>query len=128
MSYEIKDVVNKNNKGKVSCNRNILLSIVNLAAREIDGVSSLCENFSSSIKKIFSNNYTNGAKISYTDDGVVVDIYLNIWYGNSVNDVAYRVQENVKNGISSMMEVKVNNINVHVLGVEFKPEMRCKSE
>lgn len=128
MSYEIKDVVNKNNKGKVSCNRNILLSIVNLAAREIDGVSSLCENFSSSIKKIFSNNYTNGAKISYTDDGVVVDIYLNIWYGNSVNDVAYRVQENVKNGISSMMEVKVNSINVHVLGVEFKPEMRCKSE
>ena len=59
-------------------------------------------------------------KIVSNDDGVVVDIYLNVWFGYSVNDVAYRVQENVKNGISSMMEIKVNSINVHVLGVDFK--------
>lgn len=122
MDYEIKDVVTKNNKGKVSCNRNILLSIVNLAAKEIAGVSSLCENFGGGLKKIFSNNYTNGVKITYADDGIIVDIFLNIWFGYSVSDVSYRVQENVKNGISAMMEVKVNSINVHVLGVEFKPE------
>lgn len=122
MDYQIKDVINKNNKGKVSCNRNILLSIVNLASKEIAGVSSLCENFGSGIKKLFSNNYTDGVKITYTDDGIVVDVYLNIWFGYSVNDVAYRVQENIKNGISAMMEVKVNSINVHVLGVDFKPE------
>ena len=120
MDYEIKEVINKNNKGKVSCNRDILLSIVNLAAKEIAGVSSLRENFSSGIKKFFSNNYTDGVKITNIDDGVVVDIYLNVWFGYSVNDVAYRVQENVKNGISSMMEIKVNSINVHVLGVDFK--------
>lgn len=122
MDYQIKDVINKNNKGKVSCNRNILLSIVNLASKEIAGVSSLCENFGSGIKKLFSNNYTDGVKITYTDDGIVVDVYLNIWFGYSVSDVAYRVQENIKNGISAMMEVKVNSINVHVLGVDFKPE------
>ena len=120
MNYEIRDVVNKNNRGKVSCNKNILLSIVNLAAKEIAGVSSLCENFGSGLKKLFSNNYTDGVKITNTNDGVNVDIYLNVWFGYSVNDVAYRVQENVKNGISSMMEVKVNSINVHVLGVDFK--------
>ena len=122
MDYEIKDVVTKNNKGKVSCNRNILLSIVNLAAKEIAGVSSLCENFGGGLKKLFSNNYTNGVKITYADDGIIVDIFLNIWFGYSVNDVSYRVQENVKNGISAMMEVKVNSINGHVLGVDFKPE------
>lgn len=122
MDYQIKDVINKNNKGKVSCNRNILLSIVNLASKEIAGVSSLCENFGSGIKKLFSNNYTDGVKITYTDDGIVVDVFLNIWFGYSVSDVAYRVQENIKNGISAMMEVKVNSINVHVLGVDFKPE------
>ncbi len=120
MDYEIKEVINKNNKGKVSCNRDILLSIVNLASKEIAGVSSLRENLSSGIKKLFSNNYTDGVKITNLDDGVVVDIYLNVWFGYSVNDVAYRVQENVKNGISSMMEIKVNSVNVHVLGVDFK--------
>lgn len=120
MDYEIKEVINKNNKGKVSCNRDILLSIVNLASKEIAGVSSLRENLSSGIKKLFSNNYTDGVKITNLDDGVIVDIYLNVWFGYSVNDVAYRVQENVKNGISAMMEIKVNSVNVHVLGVDFK--------
>ena len=120
MDYEIKEVINKNNKGKVSCNRDILLSIVNLASKEIAGVSSLRENLSSGIKKLFSNNYTDGVKINNLDDGVIVDIYLNVWFGYSVNDVAYRVQENVKNGISAMMEIKVNSVNVHVLGVDFK--------
>ena len=120
MDYEIKEVINKNNKGKVSCNRDILLSIVNLASKEIAGVSSLRENLSSGIKKLFSNNYTEGVKITNLDDGVIVDIYLNVWFGYSVNDVAYRVQENVKNGISAMMEIKVNSVNVHVLGVDFK--------
>lgn len=126
MDYEIKEVVNKNNKGKVSCNRNILLSIVNLAAKEIDGVSSLCENFGSGVKKMFSNNYTDGVKISYNEEGVIVDIYLNIWSGYNVSDVAYRVQENVKNGISTMMEVKVVSVNIHVLGVDFKTEKEAK--
>ena len=97
-----------------------MLSIVNLASKEIAGVSSLRENLSSGIKKLFSNNYTDGVKITNLDDGVIVDIYLNVWFGYSVNDVAYRVQENVKNGISAMMEIKVNSVNVHVLGVDFK--------
>ena len=123
MDYEVKNIINKNSKGKVSLNRDILLSIVNLATKEIAGVSCLCENFNSKIKKFFSNNYTDGVKITTTDDGIVIDIYLNIWYGYSVSDISYRIQENVKNGISAMMEVKINSINVHVLGVDFKPEV-----
>ena len=38
------DIGYTNDKGKVICNRSILLSVINLAAKEISGVSSLCDN------------------------------------------------------------------------------------
>ena len=122
MDYQLENEIKSSNKGKVTCNKQILLSIINLAAKEIAGVDSLCENFSSGLKKLFSNNMSEGVKVEYTNDGVNVDIYLNIEYGYNVSDVSHRVQENVKNSISSMIDVKLNNINVHIMGVVFKEE------
>lgn len=123
MNYEISENQSKSNKGKVTCNKNILLSIINLATKEIAGVSSLCDNFGSGIKKIFSNNYTNGVKIEYTNNGVVIDVFVNVLYGYSVPDIAYKVQENIKNGISSMLDVKISSINVHVQNVDFSEKV-----
>ncbi len=123
MNYQISDNEAIKNKGKVNCNKNVLLSIINLAAKEISGVDSLCSNFSSGIKKFFSNNVSEGVKIAFENEGITVDIYLNILYGYNVTDVAHRVQENVKNGISSMIDIKVNSINVHIMGVEFGAEI-----
>ena len=37
-------------------------------------------------------------------------------------DITYRVQENIKNSLSSMIDVKIDKINVHVLGVDFMAE------
>ena len=120
MGLDINQMASKNNKGKVSCNRDILLSIVSLATKEITGVSCLCANFGNGLKKLFSNNYTEGVKITEVGDAIMVDIYINILFGYSVSDVAFRVQENVKNGLSAMVDVKIESINVHVLGVDFK--------
>lgn len=119
MSLELNQIASKNNKGKISCNRDILLSIVSLATKEVSGVSCLCANFGNGLKKVFSNNYTQGVKITESGDSIMVDIYINILFGFSVNDVAYRVQENVKDGLSSMVDIKIDSINVHVLGVDF---------
>lgn len=122
MDYQLENQINGNNKGKVTCNKSILLSIINLATKEIAGVDSLCENFASGIKKLFSNNVSEGVKVEYSNNGVKIDIYIYIEYGYNVSDVAHRVQENVKNSISSMIDVKLNDINVHVMGVNFKEE------
>lgn len=122
MDYQLENQINGNNKGKVTCNKSILLSIINLATKEIAGVDSLCENFASGIKKLFSNNVSEGVKVEYSNNGVKIDIYIYIEYGYNVSDVAHRVQENVKNSISSMIDVKLNDINVHIMGVNFKEE------
>lgn len=125
MNYELNEEIysNKSNKGKVTCNKNILLSIINLATKEIAGVSSLCDNFGSGIKRLFSNNYANGVKIEYGKNGIIIDVYVIVYEGYSVPDIAYKVQENIKNGISSMLDVNIDKINVHVQGVDFSKKV-----
>ena len=46
-----------------------------------------------------------------------VDVYIKVYIGYSVPDIAYRVQENIKNSLNSMVGLKPGKINVHVYGV-----------
>ena len=123
MAYKDKNYLNKPAKGVVTYNKDIVLSVINLAAKEIAGVSSLVANFGSALARWFSkNNYCEGVKTSYINGNMNVDIYMNVYYGYNVSEIAYRVQENIKNSLASMVEMKIDKINVHVLGVDFPTE------
>ena len=50
---------------------------------------------------------------------VHIDVFVNVKFGYSVKDVAFRVQENIKSSVESMTEFKVDSVNVHVVGVTF---------
>lgn len=111
------------NQGEVTCNKNILLSIVNLATSEINGVAGLSKRYGNIISKTFQNKDYNGIKISYAHNGgVIVDVYIDIYYNQIATDVCFRVQENIKNNIKSMLDMKVEKVNVHILDVIIKPE------
>ncbi len=116
------DIGYANEKGKVVCNRSILLSVINLAAKEVSGVSSLCDNVGGWLRRMFTHRYYEGVKLTYDKDGIEINIYMNVYFGVNVPDVAYRVQESIKNGVASMLDVKIKNINIHVLGVDFLKE------
>ncbi len=118
---------NKNNitkyKGKITCNRNILLSIIDLATKEICGVSGLATSFKSKIKSLFVKSNNPGVKIRFNPNGsLIVDVYVRLYYGYSVPDIAYKIQENIKNGISAMVDMRATKVNVHIMGVDFEPE------
>ena len=121
MKYQLGTSIVNTNKGKIVYDKSVLLSIINLSTKEIEGVSCVKDNFGSLAKKWFSNKYYDGVKVDYENNGITINIYLSIEYtqGNSVSEIAYKVQENVKNGISYMTDVIINSINIHVIGVDF---------
>ena len=119
MMYDNKSNIKKQAKGNVTYGSNIVLSVINLATKEIAGVSSIVTKFSSMLKRWFSNNYYEGVKVTYNKNAMNVDVYINVCFGYNVTEVAYRVQENIKNSLSGMIDIKINRINIHVLGVEF---------
>ena len=119
------DLINEiqEDKGKITCDRNILLSIISLATKEISGVSRLQDSFLMKLKKFFTKADSNGVKLKITQNGqLVIDVYVRIYRNNNVPDIAFRVQENIKNNIVSMVEMRVSKINVHIVGVDFNTE------
>ena len=111
---------NKNSlekKGKVDIDRDILLSIINLATKEINGVHSLTNAELPLLRKM-SKSKSEGVSIKFDINGVLnVDVYIIVNIGYAVPDIAYRVQENIKNSLNSMVGIKPGKINVHVCGV-----------
>ena len=107
-------------EGSVSYKRNVVSSIVKLATQEISGIASLNNKSFSFWKRLFNKSYNHGMIIEFgEDDDVYVDVFVNVLFGYSVKDVAFRVQENIKSSIESMTDFKVASINVHVTGVIF---------
>ena len=110
----------KNNNGKVTCDRKILVSIISLAAKEISGVSALVDTFETRFKRVFNNNDSRGVKVKFYPNGkLVIDVYIKVFAGTNIPDISFKVQENIRNNIFAMVELKTGKINVHVVGVDF---------
>ncbi len=104
-------------KGRVDIDRDILLSIINLATKEINGVESLTNQYLPWYKKVVKPK-SEGVSIKFdTNSTLKVDVYIKVYVGYSVPDIAYKVQENIKNSLGSMVGLKPGKINVHVYGV-----------
>ena len=111
------------NNGKITLDRKILSSIINLAAKEINGVESVTNTERSWFKRLF-NRYDDGVEIKFEKNGALtIDVYLNIYVGYNVPDIAYRVQENIRNSLATMVALKPLKINIHVLNIECDKEV-----
>lgn len=114
---------NNKGSGKITLDRKILVSIINLAAKEINGVESVTNKQRPWYKRIF-NRYDDGVEIKFEKNGALtVDVYINIYVGFSVPDIAYRVQENIRNALATMVALKPLKINIHVTDVECDKEV-----
>lgn len=97
-------------KGKVTYNTSIVKGIVILAVSDVQGVA---------LKKS-SKDKLNMSKITFNGDVVNVDVMVDIMYGYNVPDVAFNIQQSVKQNIESMSKYKVESVDVHVCGVVFE--------
>ena len=115
----------KNTQGTNSTyiNKNMVVSIVSLATKEIQGVLDVYQPTRLSIKRLFNHNIGKGVKIKYTKLGIVIDIYIVVDTDCEVSDVVYRIQQNVKNSITSLLPIKIKAINVHIMDAEKKASL-----
>ena len=107
-------------KDNVTYKKHVVISIVSLATQEISGIASISRKSVSLIKSALSKNINRGIIVDFvTENNVKIDVFVNVKFGCSVKDVAFRVQENIKSSVESMTEYKVESVNVHVVGVNF---------
>ena len=111
-------IKNINTENNTYMNQNMILSIVTLAAKEIKGVVDVYQSKKLSFKRLFNKNIGKGVRIKETQNGIVIDVYVVVSTDCEVNDIVYRIQQNVKNSVTSLLPVKIKAINVHIKDAE----------
>lgn len=111
-------IKNLNGENNTYMNQNMILSIVSLATKEIKGVIDVYQPKRLTFKRLFNKNIGKGVRIKDTQNGVLIDIYVVVSTDCEVNDIVYKIQQNVKNSITSLLPVKIKAINVHIKDAE----------
>jgi len=94
------------------------------AALKTEGVAGLAGGFSNALSKniLGKELMSKGVKVTQSDEGVIIDVHINVKYRAKIPAVAWDIQENVKKEVQSMTELTVIAVNIHVQGVEIPSE------
>jgi len=96
----------------------VIATIAGKSALEVKGVYSMAGGFAGGISEVFGKkSYTKGIKVDNTEKGLKIDVNIIVEYGSRIPDVAYEIQNKVKNAIENMTGLKVEEVNVHIQGV-----------
>ncbi len=82
-----------------------LIQTAEKAALSVEGVASL-----------------TGKRLTLTKDknqDLIFDVYLLAAYGCRIPEMAWDIQETVKNEVAGLTEASISKINIHVQGVSF---------
>ena len=109
---------NINGDNNTYVNKNMVLSIVSLAAKEVKGVIDVYNSKRLNFKGLFDKNVGKGVTIKYLQSGLVIDVYVVVSTDCEVNDVVYRIQQNIKNSLTSLLPLSIKSINVNIVNAE----------
>lgn len=92
--------------GKTVYNAGIIEDIVALAVAEVEGTMP-------------SQSKRNGISLYLEKDGVYADVSVVVKYGYNIPELAYRIQQSVKQSVENMTRFRVAEVDVHIQDVVF---------
>ncbi len=107
---------NHNQGGKTVYNVGIVRNIVALAVAEVEGTVP------------DEQSKKNGISLYIEKDGVYADVSVVVKYGYNVPELAYRIQQSVKQSVENMTHFKVAKVDVHILDVVFSEPAHAVEE
>lgn len=96
-----------NQSGKVIYNAGIVHNIVALAIAEVEGALPL-------------QGKKSGISLYLEKDGIYADVSVVVKYGYNVPELAYRIQQSIKQSVENMTRYKVAAVDVHIQDVIFE--------
>ena len=114
---EVKEIEEGNNGIKIA--NDVISVIAGVAVSEVPGVASMAGGFAGGITEVLSGkkNLSKGIKVDADEKEVRIDVNIIVEYGSRIPDVAFEIQNRVKKAVESMTGFKVEEVNVHVQGV-----------
>lgn len=109
----------ENTESGIEISNDVIAVIAGVAVSEVQGVASMSGGFAGGITEVLSGkkNLAKGIKVEKTENVAKIDVNIIVEYGSRIPDVAFEIQNRVKKAVEGMTGFKVEEVNVHVQGV-----------
>jgi uncharacterized alkaline shock family protein YloU len=117
--------------GETEINDEVIGAIAGVAAREIEGVSSLG---TSSIRRSIAERVgghesrARGVEVEAGRREAILDIDLHVIYGFSIPETVVKVRQTVARRVLEMCGLVTKEINIHVVGIDFADKVPSRVE
>lgn len=117
-AFELEEELKTENDG-IKISDDVVAVIAGVAVSEVAGVAGMSGGFAGGITEVFSGkkNMAKGIKAEIIDNVAKIDVNIIVEYGSRIPDVAFEIQNRVKKAVEGMTGLKVEEVNVHVQGV-----------
>ena len=107
------------NESGIEISNDVIAVIAGVAVSEVQGVASMSGGFAGGITEVLSGkkNMAKGIKVEKTNNTAKIDVNIIVEYGTRIPDVAFEIQNRVKKSVEGMTGFKVEEVNVHIQGV-----------
>lgn len=97
----------------------VIAVISGVAVSEVKGVFAMAGGFAGGITEVLKGkkNLAKGIKVETENNKAKIDVNIIVEYGARIPDVAFEIQNKVKKSVEEMTGLKVEEVNVHVQGV-----------
>ena len=115
---ELEEEIKSENDG-IQISSDVVAVIAGVAVSEVQGVAGMAGGFAGGISEVFSGkkNLAKGIKADIEDGKAKLDVNIIVEYGSRIPDVAFEIQNRVKKAVENMTGLNVEEVNVHVQGV-----------
>ena len=100
----------------------VVTTIAGIAIADIDGVAEMAGGIAGGLSEVLrgKKKLSKGIKAEIDGNNVKIDVNIIVNYGVRIPDVAFDIQNKVKNNVENMTGLRVEEVNVHVQGVNIE--------
>ena len=115
----VENILNEE-EDNINISEEVITTISGIAVSEISGVAEMAGGITGGITEVLSGkkNLSKGIKADVAGNNVKIDVNIIVNYGVRIPDVAFDIQNKVKQTVENMTGLKVNEVNVHGVNVE----------
>ena len=134
MSEIINNIENEEiaeNNGVVKISDDVISTITVATLLKVPGVHSMSGSLASGIVEFLGVKKTGskGIKVVTDESGnISLEIHVTVQYGFKIPDVAWEIQEKVKEEVEAVTGLTVVKVNVHVDGINIEKETPVSEE
>ena len=106
-----------NKDTELSVSTEVLEKMVEIAAKEVEGVEGLSKRAIDLKGAIKSKTAFKGVKVENVNGAMEINVYLCVKKNVMVRDVAEKVQQNVKDKIQTMTGNAITQVNINIADI-----------